>query len=264
VLLIGLLVLAEYRLRADGAQQATYYSLYARLPEFLAGGMVALLHAHKPQASNAEGGRRLSSFGLLLILAAVIFQSKLGHFPGLPVLLPVVGVVVVLLQPVQGKIKQILTSRPMAWLGELSYSLYLWHWPVLAFLRYYTGEQMLDLSFSLLFVILTLSLAAISFYSVETPLRMHLTRTKQVISYLLLAMLVFGTSKSLAKVNQTFSPPVLPIEFQRYADPATICHGQIVGDCLKGDLRSSKEVLVLADLVKSMGSRQGSLLLVAA
>jgi hypothetical protein len=51
----------------------------------------------------------------------------------------------------------------------------------------------------------------------------------------------------MASINQALSPPALPIENQRYADLATICHGQIVGDCLRGDLSSDKEVLVLGD-----------------
>ena len=51
----------------------------------------------------------------------------------------------------------------------------------------------------------------------------------------------------MAKINQVLSPAPLPVEYLRYADPATICHGQIVGDCLKGDLSSEIEVLVLGD-----------------
>jgi hypothetical protein len=101
--------------------------------------------------------------------------------------------------------------------------------------------------FSMMFIVITLVMATISFYGVETPLRMHRTRIKQALSYALLAMLMFGTTKGMAKVNQALSPPPLPIEYQRYADPATICHGQMVGDCLKGDLTSSNEVLVLGD-----------------
>jgi peptidoglycan/LPS O-acetylase OafA/YrhL len=244
---VGLLALAEYRLHMDGTQQATYYGLYARLPEFLAGGLVALFHARRSQVLYVRDGW-LANFGLILIMIAVMFQPKIEHFPGLPVLLPTAGAAFMLLQAAKGRVQQILGSQLMVWLGELSYSLYLWHWPVLALLRYYTGEQLLDLPLSLLFVMLTLLLGAASFYGVETPLRMHRTYTiKQALSYGFLAMLVFGTSKSIAKVNQAFSPPLLPIEYQRYADPATICHGQIVRDCLKGNLTSSKEVLVLGD-----------------
>ncbi|ART56107.1 acyltransferase [Acidovorax carolinensis] len=243
-LLLGFTALAEYRLRALGLAQDTYYGLYARLPEFFAGGLVVLY------MDAANGGRRhpwLGGMWLLLILAAAAIQPRLGHFPGVPALLPVLGAALVLLHPAQGIARQLLVSRPMAWLGKLSYSLYLWHWPVLAFLRYYTGAEVLDLPFSLLFAALTLLLAMLSFYWVETPLRVRHTRTKQALACILLALAALGTSKSMAKINQALSPAPLPIEYQRYADPATICHGQIVGDCLKGDLTSTKEVLVLGD-----------------
>lgn len=245
-LLLGFAALAEYRLRALGLAQATYYSLYARLPEFFAGGLVALYM----NMNTAHGGGKypwLSAMGLLLILAAAAVQPRLGHFPGVPALLPALGAALVLLHPAQGITRQLLGSRPMVWLGKLSYSLYLWHWPVLALLRYYTGAEVLDLPFSLLYVALTLLLAMLSFYGVETPLRSRHTRTKQALAYALLALTALGASKSMAKVNQALSPAPLPIEYQRYADPATICHGQIVGDCLKGDLTSTREVLVLGD-----------------
>jgi hypothetical protein len=58
---------------------------------------------------------------------------------------------------------------------------------------------------------------------------------------------MLGTSQVLAKVNDAFTPKQLPIEYRRYADQATICHGKIVGDCLRGDLSSNREVLVLGD-----------------
>lgn len=114
-------------------------------------------------------------------------------------------------------------------------------------LRYYTGSQVLDIPFSLLFLTFTLLLATISYYWVENPLRAHHTRVKQTLAYGLLAGAILVTNPSMAKINQALSPSPLPVEYQRYADPATICHGQIVGDCLKGDLSSNKEVLVLGD-----------------
>lgn len=241
-LLIGLTALAEYRLRVLGIQQETYYSLYARLPAFFAGTLAALF-----MRTTGERCGWFSSLGLALVLVAAAMQPSLGPFPGLAALLPVAGAVLILLRPAQGPAGQLLASQPMVWLGELSYSLYLWHWPVLALLRYYTGVEVLDISFSLLFIMLTLLLATLSFYGVETPLRARSSRLKLALSYGSLAGAVLITSPSMAMINKMLTPVPLPIEYQRYADPTTICHGQMVGDCLKGDLASDKEVLVLGD-----------------
>ncbi|MBD9400634.1 acyltransferase family protein [Comamonas sp. CMM02] len=245
-LLLGFTCLAEYRLRVLGIEQATYYSLYARLPEFFAGALVAL-HLNAGKASK-ESKPWLNKLGMVLIIAAATLQPQLGPFPGLLALLPVAGAALALLHPAQGGVGRVLASKPMVFLGELSYSLYLWHWPVLALLRYYTGTQVLDVPFSLLFIALTWLLACLSFYWVEIPLRSsNLPRLRKMLGYGLLAGSVLGVGGGMAKINQTLSPPPLPVEYQRYADPATICHGQIVDDCLKGDLNSDKEVLVLGD-----------------
>jgi hypothetical protein len=246
-LLVGCTLLAEYRMRFLGIEQATYYSLYARLPEFFAGCLAAL---YTTSVSGRGGGRKqawLSNSGLLLILLAAVAQPKLGHFPGLPALLPIMGTVLLLVSPSPGFISRLLSSKTLVWIGALSYSLYLWHWPVLAFLRYYNGAEVLDLPFSLLFIALTLLLSLASYYWVERPLRAKRTHKKQVLSWSLLAVAILGTSQVMAKVNEAFTPEKLPIEYRRYADASTICHGKIVGDCLRGDLSSNREVLVLGD-----------------
>ena len=247
LLLVGLTVLAQYRLSVLGIHQDTYYSLYARLPEFFAGGLIAA-HAHSYKGGrHAWAAAAAAAAGLVLVLLAAAVQPRLGPFPGLPALLPVVGAALILLQPAQGFTRRLLGSRPMALVGELSYSLYLWHWPVLALLRYYTGEQILGMSSSVLFLAVTLLLATLSFYRVEVPLRGSRMGARQVMGYGLLACAALVTVPSMATLNQALSPPPLPIEYQRYADPSVICHGQIVGDCLQGDLNSDKEVLVLGD-----------------
>lgn len=244
VLLVGLTALAEYRLRVQGIRQDIYYSLFPRLPEFFAGALVAL---SMRSGKTVESKAWLNSLGLGLLLFAAALQPRLGAFPGFAALLPVAGTVLMLMSPARGAAGQLLASKPMVWLGQLSYSLYLWHWPVLALLRYYTGAQLLDMPSSLMFGTVTLLLAILSYYWVETPFRYYRTSIKQILGYGLLTGATLAIGPSMAKINQAFSPAQLPIEYQRYADPATICHGQIVGDCLKGDLSSNNEVLVLGD-----------------
>ncbi|WP_430619974.1 acyltransferase family protein [Vibrio cholerae] len=245
-LLVGLTGLAEYRLQFIGAEQATYYSLYARLPEFFAGGLVALYAINAPQ--RLGNCKWFSAVGLLLIGIAVIFQPQLGPFPGVTALLPLVASVLLLSQPAsQPIVVKLLSSKILVWIGALSYSLYLWHWPVLAFLRYYTGSEVLNVEFTLLFIGLTLLLSMFSYYGIERAFRHSYLIKKQLVAWVLLVLSVLGTSQSIAKVNAVLTPEPLPIEYKRYADPAKICHGQMVGDCLKGDLNSEKEILVLGD-----------------
>ncbi|MFM5287229.1 acyltransferase family protein [Aeromonas veronii] len=245
-LFIGFTILAEYRLRFMGIEQATYYSLYARLPEFFVGGLVAL-YTIKPSKCGVGHSKWLSTLGGLLIAIAIIAQPLFGPFPGIAALLPLAGSVLLLSQPSQGLVGKVLGSKTLVWWGALSYSLYLWHWPILAFLRYYSGAEVLGFWFSLLFVVLTCVISIISYYVVECAFRSKHANKKQILGWSLLAASVFGTSLIMVKINTELTPEPLPIAYLRYADPAVICHGQIVGDCLRGDLSSHRKILVLGD-----------------
>ena len=247
VSIIGLTAYAEYQLRIAGNQQATYYSLMARLPAFFLGAWVALLIGKSNEL--AGGGRRKLSLTWLaagLIALALALPKITDHFPGLAGLLPTVGAALIILLNANNRLTQLLSNKTLVWIGALSYSLYLWHWPVLAFMRYYTGAEILNWQYSLAFAALTLALATASYYWIETPLRLKRSK-KQMIGYASLAALIVLTAVSMKKINAHYTPEPLPVEYTRYADPKTICHGQIVGDCLKGDLTSNKEVLVLGD-----------------
>lgn len=242
-LLIGLTLLAEYRLRIQGIDQATYYSLYARLPEFFAGGLAALFF--KPESES--GLRWGAAIGMTLIVFAVVAQPHLGAFPGLAALIPVLGSVLLLAQPAEGLLASLLCSRTLVWIGALSYSLYLWHWPVLACLRYFSGAEVLDATLSFVFVVVTFSLSMLSYYGVEQVFRGKQTVRTQSLRWGVMASAILATSQAMGALNGFFTQAQLPVEYRRYADRATICHGKIVGDCLQGDLSSDREVLVLGD-----------------
>lgn len=196
------------------------------------------------------GGRQklwLSILATAAILLAFVQPKPTGHFPGVAGLLPVTAAAMLIWLNASNRITNILSSKTLVWIGTLSYSLYLWHWPVLAFMRYYSGAEVLDMGFSLAFVALTLLLACLSYYWVETPLRASRLNLKTKLGYALLLMSIGTTAYAIKPLNTALTPEPLPVEYTRYADPKTICHGQIVGDCLKGDLNSDKEILVLGD-----------------
>lgn len=192
--LILLTLISEYNLRLLGLERTTYYSLTARLPEFFAGCLCAL---HLSSIGDRERvGRWHGGLGLGLVILAATMQPKLGPFPGIAVFLPVAGAAMVLVSTFPNSAKRILTLRALVWIGALSYPLYLWHWPALAFLRYFTGTSALNLSFSLLFVLLTFLLALISFYLVEQPLRVFRKSSLRGWCYATLILAVTVTPKT--------------------------------------------------------------------
>jgi len=246
IAIVLLTAYAEYRLQ-QGIQQATYYSLLARLPAFFFGGWIAL---HIANVNRERGGDSkklwVTAIAFALIVIALVWPKPTGYFPGLAGLIPTVAAGLIIWSGAQNKLTALLSSKTMIWVGGLSYSLYLWHWPVLAFMRYYTGAEILSWQYSLTFIVLTLALASASFYWIETPLRLKKS-WQQGLGYACLVLVTLTTATGMKKINAHFTPEPLPVEYSRYADPKTICHGQIVGDCLKGDLTSNKEVLVLGD-----------------
>lgn len=241
--IIVLTTYAEYRLRILGQEQATYYSLSARIPAFFIGAWVALLVGNK---NYLKGGGYLSWLAALLIITALCLPKLTGYFPGLAGLMPIIGAALLILNRTKNLINECLSSKQLVWFGAISYSLYLWHWPILAIIRYYTGAEILSWQYSLAFIVLTLLLASASYYWVEKPMRVKRNR-KQIIGYSCLATLAILTAADMKKISDFYTPESLPAEYTRYADPKSICNSKIVGDCLKGDLTSDKEVLVLGD-----------------
>lgn len=242
-LTITLTMLAEYRMHQLEIVQETYYSLYARLPEFFIGALVAIYLSNKHPLRSSY----VQILGFLLLIFAINLQPMLGLFPGISALLPAVGAALLLSVKPDNitLITRLLSNRFLVWIGTLSYSIYLWHWPVLAFLRYYTDTEVLDWQHSLVFIALTIALSIASFYFIEEPLRKNTKPKLRWAVYIGIVMMLGVVGLTLKKVNNHFSN--LPIEYTRYAAPNSICHGQIIGDCLKGDLTSDKEVLVLGD-----------------
>ena len=120
--------------------------------------------------SLGHGKDGLSLLGLVLILYSFIAIDEMSQFPGLLIAYPCVGAALVIAGR-GGRVSLFLSSAPMVWIGGLSYSLYLWHWPVFAIVRY-VNEQY-EFAHPAL-VALLLIVAGVSYTSlrwIETPFR---------------------------------------------------------------------------------------------
>ncbi len=149
-----------------------FYLLPSRFWELAAGALLFQAHDSRrllPQ-SRLMGVSTLAA-GLILTLLGFLFTSE-AHFPFPAALLPVAGAALMIAAIAGGSggvLQNVLGSGPLAYIGRISYSLYLWHWPVIVLARWTVGfESPLVL---IVYLPLVFGLAALSYHFVEMPIR---------------------------------------------------------------------------------------------
>ena len=145
------------------APGAAFYLLPSRAWELMLGGLLALGCFGFPH--DAVGAKAASALGLALIAIPVVAYRAAMPFPGPTALPPVLGAALLIWGRGHG-----LAWAPLVWVGRRSYSLYLWHLPVIAFTRYLTDAP-LSVVGGLATALVSLALAHVTFMVVETPFR---------------------------------------------------------------------------------------------
>jgi peptidoglycan/LPS O-acetylase OafA/YrhL len=152
---------------------AAYFSLFTRAWQLAAGALVAL---------TAEYWRRLPARaavltgwgGMAMVLWACVFLTPDVPYPGTAALLPVVGTALVLgagcSTPSRGA-GRVLGWSPMRFIGRLSYSWYLWHWPVLVFAPILVGHPLGLAGRFVAAVVVSGALGWLTLRFIENPLR---------------------------------------------------------------------------------------------
>ncbi|WP_426132947.1 acyltransferase family protein [Pseudomonas sp. PWP3-1b2] len=153
------------------APDKAFFLLPMRAWELLAGSMLAVMPARAKRISPMLA-QAISAISLGLILVAVVGYDDSTAFPGLAALLPVLGVVGLIWANGQHTtwVGQLLGSRVLVGIGLISYSWYLWHWPVLVFGKYANITDLAPVQLAALFS-LSLLLGYASWRFVEGPFR---------------------------------------------------------------------------------------------
>jgi peptidoglycan/LPS O-acetylase OafA/YrhL len=165
------LALSVYWLRVDPT--GAFYLLPSRAWELGMGSLVAIAQPLRSHILRLL----LGVAGLLGILATYWLYDSRTLFPGLAALPPVIGSASIIWSGMrsddgsrQSYAHRVLGWGPLVWIGLLSYSLYLWHWPFFAFHRYLFGQNPARL-LSLFYVFLAFLMSLLSLKFIETPFR---------------------------------------------------------------------------------------------
>ena len=156
------------------APQHAYYLLPSRFWELGLGALLNRCHLQSKLLATSRGAASTCLSLGLLVLAAGFLWSNATHFPFPYALLPATGSLLVIAGLAGGaltgrSVADILTNRFARYIGRQSYSLYLWHWPVLVLFRWTVGLESVVNSWLALMLIACLSL--LSYYLVERPFR---------------------------------------------------------------------------------------------
>lgn len=238
--------------------QQSFYMIVSRFWE-LAGG-VLLYHyiavRGAPTAARQRGPWYQTGMWLSLLLLAIGFIcSRPGDFPfpgALPSVLGTLGLLYFLYSRADGEpLVRLLTSAPAILLGKISYSLYLWHWPVFVLFKWTVGiESPLCRVAALL---LAFALALASYYLIENPVRhstrlQSLPRPRRLMAGLALIVLSCSVSLLITKTQGRLSQSIVSRHVGDW-DPHLYQLASRLGDCslvAREDLRGGVQVLSMS------------------
>lgn len=244
-----------------------FYLMPSRAWEFALGALVLLLR----QACSAgrvgwldrlRGQSMLNTGGWLSILLAAVMYGDNLHYPGLWALLPCVGTALVLLDepgrhPHSAISRFVLRQGLPQFIGNISYSLYLWHWPVLVLGTTIFGDSLVT---RISLVMLCMLLASATYFVVEMPVHRAVIRNTAKVLFLSTAGMVLGlfimTSWRHEAENLLNGPEQSAIQAARFDFPEinspecdTWYHSAEVTACLRGPADASHTVVMFGDSV---------------
>ncbi len=264
-----------YSLIATPAEPAiAYFATTTRVWEFAAGAGVALLAPRLVRVPRIAA-LAAAAAGLAAVVVSAVVYSPTTEFPGSAAIAPVAGTALVIAAGFAGPLAGIgalLSLRPLRFIGRISYSLYLWHWPCLVFARtarWAPPDGQIGWFATAVAIAIAFALAVATHALVESPLRhagwlaASRRRTALVAALATLAFVAVGVAggalsipgRSAALAAGVTAPPAAtPLEAQS-STPYAALHGCHVGysatapapHCVFGDAKARRTVVLLGD-----------------
>lgn len=226
-----------------------YYLPHLRAGEMLIGSLAAvwMQYCRLKNSFPAERFAAPASLVSAVVLTAclVFYRPEMPFFPGVAALLPCfAAAALIYFNGFDHRFKKLFALKWVVFVGLSSYSLYLWHWPVLAFARFWLGEPELPLTWMLPLALVVVSLSLLSYYLVEQPCRKIKPAfgRNAVLLYVLPAAAVAVCWQILMQ-----SPLIEKYRIGGLARDYSSCHNNFDKRCIWGAENRKPTVLMLGD-----------------
>ncbi len=244
------------------APDAAFYLPQYRMWELFLGSLLAMAAASgwlKPLAGRPWQASLLAVAGLVAVLVAVVAFGPETRFPGVAALLPCIGALLMIATGDIAKtpVSRLLSTAPFVFIGRISYSVYLWHWPVLSLRFYVTGRAPTVLE-GLVCVALSIALGYLSWRFIEAPFRdRHRLGRGQILSGalagLVVAVMVGGVIAKTNGLPGRMSDDFLALTYEEAPEDGPECHfvtpdrGRLGDVCVLGDAGAEPSFVLVGD-----------------
>jgi peptidoglycan/LPS O-acetylase OafA/YrhL len=181
-----------------------FFSPLTRAWELALGGLIAIA-GHKLRRMPQAWAALVSWVGLAAIVLAGVTLTSATVYPGSLVAIPVVGAALVIAagaaEPAWG-VERLLRQRPVQVLGLLSYSLYLWHWPILVIAAEYRGTTSLPVWDNVLLLLVAVVAAAVTYRWLENPVRHARSLVGRPVVSVALGLCLVGATLAVTTVEE--------------------------------------------------------------
>ncbi len=211
-------------IKVHGDAIAAFYSPQTRFWELLVGSILAhmtlhrrsifpkfkhkldmwlgqIIYAQAPETNGKALHNVQSLVGAVLILTGLLVITKERHFPGWWTILPTVGALLIISAGVHSWFNRVvLSNRVLVWFGLISFPLYLWHWPLLSFVRIIESETP-SRQMQIIAVLISIALAWLTYKFIEKPIRFSKHNKTKTVTLLALMFVVAFTGYETYKQN---------------------------------------------------------------
>jgi len=230
----------------EWSQRLAFFLSPLRFWQILAGA-IAALHPSSPKVR-----KQIASSGVCLAVISIIWialtVNSHQRYPSLLAIVPVVATVVLLVLLPSSSMVQLFSNRLMTFLGDISYSLYLWHWPILVTLQRVFASDILvaatTLSMSICLAWISTNTFEQAFLGPKTRLRMLGGLVVAAVISLLLPSLVIASDSFQQRFPRTESKTA---NFAESVRCASVGGDDWSNRCVFGNLDSDVDVYLFGD-----------------